>query len=315
MPKVSVIIPAYNSEKSISRCIDSILIQEMQDFELIIVNDGSTDKTEEVVLSYASRLGNKLKYYYKQNTGVADTRNFGMDKASGKYILFVDSDDYIDKNLLIAQEENMNKNIDIIKFKMQIVDLQGNEIKKIQGPVFDITSGQNAFNNLFSQDVLIDQLCIYLIKREYIAANNYKFVKGAYHEDFGLIPIIIANAKTVISTDFYGYYYVQSENSIMRNTDHNKTIKKMNDSFMYYDKMLNTIKKLDIDNNTKDNIKLYYTNSILIKIEELDKEDRKRFILEFKERKMSKNIKIKNVKQLIKRILLTINVNWYLKIR
>ena len=257
MPKVSVIIPAYNSEKSISRCIDSILIQEMQDFELIIVNDGSTDKTEEVVLSYASRLGNKLKYYYKQNTGVADTRNFGMDKASGKYILFVDSDDYIDKNLLIAQEENMNKNIDIIKFKMQIVDLQGNEIKKIQGPVFDITSGQDAFNNLFSQDVLIDQLCIYLIKREYIAANNYKFVKGAYHEDFGLIPIMIANAKTVISTDFYGYYYVQSENSIMRNTDHNKTIKKMNDSFMYYDKMLNTIKKLDIDNNTKNNIILY----------------------------------------------------------
>lgn len=88
MPKVSIIIPAYNSEKGISKCIDSVLSQEMQDFELIVVNDGSTDRTEEEVLSYRTRLGDKLKYYYKQNTGVADTRNFGMDKASRKIYSF-----------------------------------------------------------------------------------------------------------------------------------------------------------------------------------------------------------------------------------
>ena len=209
----------------------------------------------------------------------------------------------------------MNKNIDMIKFKMKMVDLQGNEIQKIEGPVFDTRSGQDAFNELFYQDKLIDQLCIYLIKREYIASNNYKFVKGAYHEDFGLLPIMIANAKSVISTNFYGYYYVQSENSIMRNTDHSKTIKKMNDSFMYYDNMLETIKKLDITKKTKDNIKLFYTNSILIKIEELNKEDRNLFLTDFKKRRMTKNIKIKSLKQLIKRLILAINVNWYFKIR
>lgn len=227
----------------------------------------------------------------------------------------MDSDDYIDKDLLIKQEEYMNKSIDIIKFKMKLVDMQGNEIKKIEGPTFDVKSGQDAFNELCFKDVLIDQLCIYLIKREYIASNNYRFVKGAYHEDFGLVPIMIANAKTVISTDFYGYFYVQSENSIMRNTDHSKTIKKMNDSFMYYDKMLETIKKLDLTNTTKDNIKLFYTNSILIKIEELENEDRNLFLQEFKKRKMYKNIKIKNPKQLIKKLLLEANANWYFKIR
>ena len=227
----------------------------------------------------------------------------------------MDSDDYIDKDLLIKQEEYMNKSIDIIKFKMKMVDMQGNEIKKIEGPIFDVENGQDAFNELCFKDVLIDQLCIYLIKREYIASNNYRFVKGAYHEDFGLVPIMIANAKTVISTDFYGYFYVQSENSIMRNTDHSKTIKKMNDSFMYYDKMLETIKKLDLTNTTKDNIKLFYTNSILIKIEELENEDRNLFLQEFKKRKMYKNIKIKNPKQLIKKLLLEANANWYFKIR
>ena len=227
----------------------------------------------------------------------------------------MDSDDYIDKDLLIKQEEYMNKSIDIIKFKMKMVDMQGNEIQKIEGPIFDVENGQDAFNELCFNDVLIDQLCIYLIKREYIASNNYRFVKGAYHEDFGLVPIMIANAKTVISTDFYGYFYVQSENSIMRNTDHSKTIKKMNDSFMYYDKMLETIKKLDLTNTTKDNIKLFYTNSILIKIEELENEDRNLFLQEFKKRKMYKNIKIKNPKQLIKKLLLEANANWYFKIR
>ena len=227
----------------------------------------------------------------------------------------MDSDDYIDKDLLIKQEEYMNKSIDIIKFKMKLVDMQGNEIKKIEGPIFDVENGQDAFNELCFNDVLIDQLCIYLIKREYIASNNYRFVKGAYHEDFGLIPIMIANAKTVISTDFYGYFYVQSENSIMRNTDHSKTIKKMNDSFMYYDKMIETINKLDLTNTTKDNIKLFYTNSILIKIEELENEDRNLFLQEFKKRKMYKNIKIKNPKQLIKKLLLEANANWYFKIR
>ena len=227
----------------------------------------------------------------------------------------MDSDDYIDKDLLIKQEEYMNKSIDIIKFKMKMVDMQGNEIQKIEGPIFDVENGQDAFNELCFNDVLIDQLCIYLIKREYIASNNYRFVKGAYHEDFGLVPIMIANAKTVISTDFYGYFYVQSENSIMRNTDHSKTIKKMNDSFMYYDKMIETINKLDLTNTTKDNIKLFYTNSILIKIEELENEDRNLFLQEFKKRKMYKNIKIKNPKQLIKKLLLEANANWYFKIR
>lgn len=315
MPKVSVIIPAYNAEKDINKSIDSVIAQTMQDFELIVVNDGSTDNTENMILSYKDTLGDKLHYYYKENTGVADTRNFGIDKATGEYILFVDADDYIDKDLLSKLQVYMDKNVDAIKFKLTKIDTKGNVIEKIQGPVFDVTNGEKAFNELFYQDVLIDAMCIYLWKREYIAKHNYRFVKDTYHEDFGLIPIMLVNADTVVSADVYGYYYVQSENSIMRNIDHNKAIKKMQDSFMYYDKMLETIEKSNIAKFTKDNVKLYYTNSILLKISDLNQEDRKHFIQEFKNRKMAKNIKIRNLKQLIKRIMLTISVNQYLKTR
>lgn len=315
MPKISIIIAAYNAEQDIGKCINSIIEQKMQDYELIVVNDGSTDNTENIVLEYEKKLAGKLRYFYKENSGVADTRNFGLDKAEGDYILFVDADDYIDKNLLISQEENMNKCIDIIKFKMTKLDINGKELEKIDGPVFNIMNGQNAFNELFYQDILIDQLCIYLFRRKYINEHNYRFIKGAYHEDFGLIPIMLVNAETVISTNIYGYYYIQSNNSIMRNSNHDKTIKKMKDSFMYYDNMIETINSINITDFTKENMKIYYTNSILLKIQDLNIEDRKIFIKEFNKRNMRKNIKIRNLKQFIKRILLAVDVNLYFKIK
>lgn len=313
MPKVSVIITAYNCEKTINKCIESVANQSMQDFEIIIVNDGSTDNTESVVSQCKELLGDKLKYYYKENTGVAGTRNYGLDKATGEYIMYIDSDDYIDKGLLLKQEENIENHIDVIKYKMIQVNENGEELTKIEGPIFEVTSGQSAFNELYYQDVLLDSPCLYLIKRQFLLANNFRFLEGTYHEDFGLIPIILVNAGSVVSTEVYGYYYVQGENSIMRNIDTNKTIKKMQDSFLHYDNMLKTIEKQELSNFTKENLKIYYTNSILVKIKELPKELQNQFIKEFKTRKMVKNIKPRNMKQLIKRIILTTNIKIYLK--
>lgn len=313
MPKVSVIITAYNCEKTINKCIESVANQSMQDFEIVVVNDGSTDNTESIVLQCKELLGDKLKYYYKENTGVASTRNYGLDKATGEYIMYIDSDDYIDKDLLLKMEDHMENQIDVIKFKMIYVNENGEEINKVQGPVFDVTSGQAAFNELYYQDILIDSPCLYLIKRQYLLANNFRFLDGTYHEDFGLIPIMIVNAGSIVSTEMYGYYYVQSENSIMRNIDKNKLIKKMNDSFLHYDNMLKTIEKQELSEFTKENLKIYYTNSILVKIKELPKDLQKQFINEFKKRKMAKNIKSRNLKQLIKRIILATNTKIYLK--
>ena len=313
MPRVSIIITAYNCEKSICRCIESVISQTMEDFELLVVNDGSNDETEKQVLTYKENLGEKLKYYYKENTGVADTRNYGLERATGEYIMYIDSDDYIDKDLLLKQVKHMDNNIDVIKYKMIQVNENGEELNKIQGPVFEKISGQEAFNKLYYQDVLMDQPCIYIIKKQYLVDNNFRFSKGTYHEDFGLIPLMIANAGSVVSTDIYGYYYVQSENSIMRNTDKAKTIKKMSDSFLHYDNMLKTIQTKALTDYTKQNLKIYYTNSILVKIKDLPKDLQGQFIKEFKKRKMAKNIKIRNVKQFIKRCILSLSVEMYLK--
>jgi len=313
MKKISVIVPVYNSAKTIEKCLNSILNQTSPVFELVIVNDGSKDESEEIIKKYQEKYDN-IQYYFKENSGVAETRNYGIEKATGDYILFVDDDDYIEQNLVEICNKYVEQDIELIKFKLKRVDENEKIIEKVDGPTFEEVTGQDAFNTLYYQDILLDSPCVYLIKKELFTRNNFKF-KGIYHEDFGLIPLVIVTAKTVVSLPNYFYSYVQVQNSITRNDDYAKTIKKMNDVLFQYDNMIQTLEKLNLQDKTNENIKIYYTNAIILKLQELNKTDRKKFIKEIKKRKMFKNIKTRNVKQFIKRCVLHININLYLKMR
>lgn len=317
MTKVSVIVPVYNAEKYIEKCLDSIVHQtENEKIEIIIVNDGSSDNSEKIIKKYIENnlLKNKIKYFSKENEGVAKTRNFGIKKASGEYILFVDADDYIDKTTVENLMPYMEEKIELIKFKLQRVDEKGNILEKVDGPIFDVINGSQAFNEMYSKDILIDSPCVYAIRKELFIKNNFEF-KETYHEDFGLIPLIIITAKTVVSMPNYFYKYVQASNSITRNESYEKTKKKMEDVLKHYDHMIETIKGMILDKTTSENIKIYYTNAIILKLNELKEKDKKIYIKEIKKRKMFANIKARNFKQLIKKIILNINVKLYLKMR
>ena len=311
MPQISIIITAYNAEKTIEKCLNSILDTKYNDYEIILVNDGSTDNTDGIVQLFAS---DKIKYFSKPNTGVADSRNFGIEKANGDYIAFVDSDDYVSSNYF--------GNID--------------------------STGEDAFNKLCFTDKYLDTLWSYIIKKSLFTELNFKFEKGRYHEDFGLLPLLILKANKVVSLPDYVYYYVQSENSIMREQDLSKTIKKAQDALYHYDNILSTIETYNLSEVTKENVGIYLTNAILLKIKEFDltstnfnekskmnkddvedtansiedkieneslKEQYKKaenwYIKELKKRKIYKNIKARNLKQLIKKIILFTNIKLY----
>ena len=310
MKKISIIIPVYNTAKYLKRCLDSVLAQSYKDFEMVIINDGSTDNSEQIINEYKDKYPDLISYYNKPNTGVASTRNFGIEKAKGEYIMFLDSDDYIDKVLLKTLEQYTNKDIDLIKFKLQRVDEEGKTLEIVPGATFEETTGEDGFNKLYSTDVLLDSPCVYLIKKEIFAKNNLKFTVGTEHEDFGLIPFIIVLAKTMVSVNFYGYFYIQSDNSITRNEDYKRTIKKAYDALKHYDNAIQLTKKLNLNKLTIQNIRIYYTNAIILKAKELHDEEQ-----EIKNRKMSKNIKVRNLKQFIKRLLLSINIKLYLQMR
>ena len=106
-PLFSVIVPVYNSEKYLNKCIDSILKQSFDNYELLLINDGSTDKSLEICKKY-ERLDSRVKVYNKKNSGTASTRNFGLFKAKGDYVVYVDSDDSIETC-------HLKKNSQIIK--------------------------------------------------------------------------------------------------------------------------------------------------------------------------------------------------------
>lgn len=315
MKKISVIIPVYNAEKYIARCLDSILMQADSNIELIVINDGSKDKSEQIIKTYIGKYKSSIKYIKKENSGVANARNVGLEKATGKYIIFVDADDYIDKDLFKNLEKYIEQDIDIIKYKATIETEKEEKIGQLEGPIFETTTGEEAFSKLCFEDEMVDALWVYAYKKELFDKNKLKFLEGAEHEDFGLIPLLILKANTFVSTNIQGYHYIQSTNSITRTKEYKKIVQKAFDTLKHYDNMLNKIEKYKISNITKENIKIFYTNSILLRINDLQKDDKKRFIKEIRKRKMTKNIKPRNIKQFLKRIILEINIPLYLKLR
>ena len=242
----------------------------------------------------------RVKYFYKENTGVSDTRNYGVNQAIGEYIIFVDSDDYISKDLLKDIEPYINNKIELIKWKPVFVDEEGNIIKKEEGCSFNKVSGEKGFNLLFGKDNLIDCLWSYAIKKELVL----EFPKGMYHEDFATMPLIILKAKTMVSINKYEYFYVQSQNSIMRNQNEEMERKKLQDKLVHYDNLIRASKKMPIKRIAKENLAIFATNSLLAVVPDLDEENKIWFENELEERKIAKNIKIRSFKQFIKRIIL-----------
>ncbi len=299
---ISFVIPAYNAGKTIEKAINSIIEQEKSsiEYEIVVVDDGSGDDLSEVMKKYEEN--EKIKYFYKENTGVSDTRNYGVNQAIGEYIIFVDSDDYINKTLLKDIEPYIKQEIDIIKWNPIFVDENNGKINKAKAVSFKKVTGEDGFNLLFGKDNLIDCLWNYAIKKEIIL----EFPEGMYHEDFATMPLIILNAKTMVSLDKYEYFYVQSENSIMRNQNEEITRKKLQDKLIHYDTLIRKVNKMPVKKYTQENMAIFATNSLLAVLSDLTYDNKIWFEKELKTRKIAKNIKIRNFKQLIKRIVLEI---------
>lgn len=315
--KLSIIIPVYNTSNYIEKCLNSILNQSMKDIEIIIINDGSTDNSKEKISQWIQEHQKQIevKYFEKENGGLSSARNYGVREATGEYITFVDSDDYLNENIYQNLEKHMNQKMDLIKFKMSTVDEQGEIIENLDGPIFDKCTGQQAFEKLYTTDTFLEVSCIYLYRREFFVQNKFQFELNAYHEDFGLIPWVIINAQSVVSTEHFGYYYLKRKNSITDMTNQEKEKKKAYDILKHYDNSLNRIENSNLESKAKNFFKRYYTNVLLLKVNNLKNKEQVEFIKCIKKRKVYKNIKPHNIKQLLKRILVMVNIKLYLKLR
>lgn len=305
MMKFSIIIPVYNAEMYLEKCLKSIINQTYFNYEVIIIDDGSTDNSAKIIKNISN---DRFKYYYKKNSGVADTRNFGVSKAIGDYILFLDADDFFEINLLETISKNIS-NQDIIKYNARLVDKNNNLLKSYNIIPHNGLTPYDALKN-YLQDELVDVFWIYAFKRDFWVKNNFKCMSGKVHEDFGLIPLILLCADNMSTIDFVGYNYVEVDNSITRNYNVSKIKKRYIDSLIQYKDLVSKIyisKELQCK---KDLILIYITHSIVKRYSDLPSNLKKD--LNFKSERIYKNLPSNNIKRYIKKYALMFNYKLYL---
>lgn len=305
MPKFSIIVPVYNVEKYLRKCLDSIKKQTFKDYEVIIVNDGTKDNSMEIAKEYPYKIVNQ------KNQGLSVARNTGVKQATGEYLIFIDSDDYIEKDLLKKINNSLKNNPDVVRY--QIKEVYENEIneQKFNEKSFNNKTGEEAFK-LISKYHFVENAWCYAIKRKYYQKEKFSFKPGTIHEDFGLIPLVIIKAKTVNSISYIGYNYLQRKNSIMSNSNYQKTKKKVDDFYNHYKYLKDEIEKTNIDAKI---FKSFIANSLILKITELNIKDYKLYKKKLKEDNVYNDILSDNIPRKLKKIFLKISPKIYYKLK
>lgn len=303
MPKFSIIIPIYNVEKYLKKCLDSVKNQTFSDYEVIVVDDGSTDKSKSIAKKYTINL------IESNHVGVSEARNIAIKKAKGEYLVFLDSDDWWDKDLLEKLNESSNNKPDLIRFQIRTVT-DKNEITDYQEEPFEGKNGEEAFK-LITKFHFVDAACCYAIKRSYYEKENFKFAKGRIHEDYGLMPLLIIKSKTVNCLSYVGYNYFRRTGSIMTNENYDWTKKKVEDFFYHYNFLIKEINKTKLDSLY---FKSFISNSMILKICSLKGKDYKCYKKKLKEAKAFDNVLTDSLPRKIKKLLLQISPKIYHKI-
>lgn len=212
MAKVSIIVPVYNVERYLAKCLDSCINQTFDDIEIICVNDGSTDRSLSVLEAYA-RLDDRIKIIAKENGGLSSARNTGVKVAGGDYILYVDSDDFISQIAVESSYKNaVENNSDVVLFDY-FLDVPNPQFRN----VLTINAyGDKYVNSPFNIDNIENTVYKYtpiaawtkLYKREFLEKNNIVFKEGVYYEDvpYWAEVLIKANRITYLNQPLYSYF-------------------------------------------------------------------------------------------------------------
>ena len=215
MCKVSLIIPAYNVEKFIGKCLENCLEQTYSNIEIIVINDGSTDQTKKVIDEYKEK-DNRVILIDKKNEGVSEARISGFNKATGDYILFIDSDDWLELNAIeLLVNKQKESQVDIICYDYKIIDENG----KVEGKK-DSIDKENFLKSILIGDS--PYFWIKFIKRDFIISNNIKFPqKIGYCEDLAFSVSLAASNPKVEKLTEYLYCYYQRSNSVTKKINKN----------------------------------------------------------------------------------------------
>ena len=278
--KISVVVPIYNAESYLSKCLDSIVGQTYENLEIILVNDGSKDKSLEIMEEFHQKDA-RIKIINKENAGVSSARNRGIEEATGKYIIFIDADDYIEKNMFEVLEKDLfQNNVDISMCGYRNVDINGNilyESSPMDEKYFDSKTFKS---NLFKKEYYRELICNKLFKLEIIKENNIRFREDIHINEN--ILFLLDFSKFAFRYSYENeklYNFLYNVNGAM----HAKFNLKKVSALSSYIRLLN----YDLENDILNRIKYKYlfegyAYSYLMKKINIDNTELKKNLLEFK---------------------------------
>lgn len=210
MPEISVIVPVYKVEKYIHKCVDSILGQSFSDIQVILVDDGSPDSCGAVCDNYALR-DTRVQVIHKENGGLSDARNAGLPYAVGKYVIFLDSDDYVDNDMLEYLYHNITST-DSDMATCGVYEVFSDRIEAQETEPFFVGSGEEAFRCILRGHTIRGEIWNKLIKKSCI--EDLCFPKGRLYEDIFYTAELMQRVKRVAVGTEPKYYYLHRDDSI-----------------------------------------------------------------------------------------------------
>lgn len=248
MIKVSVIVPVYNVEEYIGKCIESLVNQTLEDIEIIAIDDDSTDKSAKIIKEYMKKYP-QIQYYKKENGGLSDARNYGLQYATGKYIGFVDSDDYIHIDMYKKMYEKAKKDdSDIVECNFYWVYPKKSKIDI--GPRYKTR-----------KEILVNarvMACNKIYKKDLLDKAKIEFTKGIRYEDVEFFYKLVPYIDNVSFVKEPLYYYIQRNTSIA-NTQNEKNA----DIFIALNNVIEFYKKNGLYDEYKEELEYTYTRLLL----------------------------------------------------
>ena len=253
---ISFIVPVYNAEKYLKTCIESILEQKMETYEIVLINDGSTDSSGKICEDYAEQFNNVV-YLEQENSGLSVSRNKGMHFAKGEYIFFVDSDDKLNSILWNSVLEILhNSQPDMVGFNAVRVD-EKNNIMQEKLSAFccqteEVISGSTLIEK-YGYKRVQPMSWLYLFRRQFLIDNAITFHEGCFHEDCEFCLKSICRSEKIIYINKLFYIQRLAPNSIIRSIN----IKKAHDLILIANEVLEFVKKFDCNSKVQNELLNY----------------------------------------------------------
>lgn len=222
MPKFSLIVPIYRIEEYLPKCIESVLAQTYQDYELLLVDDGSPDGSGKICDAYAAKYPDKLRVIHQPNGGAGAARNHGIELSTGEYLLFVDGDDYLSDNLLEDLAAAIEKtDADLVMFGAA-VERDG----KSNGELHEDVPAETLFEVEKEPKLFFGVMAPWnrAYRRSLFTDNNISFATKVWYEDIRVVTKILAVAKTAYRLPGAYYHYLQREGSAMNNKNSERNV-------------------------------------------------------------------------------------------